>query len=261
MKKSVRRLCLLLAALMILTTVVIAVSADDNTDPANIIGYSDALVGDAFRYLTQGKASTKAVDVDSLQDIKTWDGSWPASENSFKVTDVEGLVMLSNAVNSGAETFYGLNIFMANDIDFAAPENAEWAKKFVPIGYNIGVGYVEGETTYKANAMFGGTFDGRGYAIKNMNLEYADKTLVTASVMKQGKEVVNKFLVCQVGLFGMVNNNANGWASEIRNVKMENCTIVSAATTNPPSKDHPNGQNGWGAAALIVARSQGGLAV
>lgn len=245
MKRFSFKACsVLLCLAMMLTVIFIApVSAEETT----VIGYSDTLVGDAWRYGSVLKGSKKNINVDSLQDVKTYTGAWPKTENSFKITDVEGLVMLSNIVNSGKDSTHGFNFYLANDIDFAAPENVEWAKKFVPIGYKNEALTVDG-VTYAAEMPFFGTLDGRGHTIKNMHLSFEDNTVVTAECC--GK--TNMFKVTQVALIGYASANyqaSNAWPGEIRNVVMQDCSVNTNATTSG------KGNAGWGSHAILVGRA------
>ncbi len=254
MKRFSFKACsVLLCLAMLFAMIIVPTTAAEASD---IIGYSDELVGDAFRYDTVNKGSTRAVNVDALSPVKDWNGNWPQTDTSFKVVDVQDLVVLSQIVNSGAHSCNGFNFYLANDIDFAAPENVEWAKQFVPIGYMSGSSVVEGDTTYAKEMYFNGTFDGRGYTIKNMNLTFEDKQQITSTsftcakvnnVLQAPVEKTQKYQIVKVGLFGNVKGNINGWVSEIRNVKMENCHVNSTATTDVA------GTAGYGSAALLVA--------
>ena len=111
MKKTVRSFCLLLAALMILTTVIVTVSAEPEAAPADngIIGYSDSLV--------------EKVDLADIADLTTYDAANVAA--AYKIKDVAGylkLVEIVNAETAGGKVLKGVTIYLENDIDISEVE-------------------------------------------------------------------------------------------------------------------------------------------
>ncbi len=76
----------------------------------------------------------------------------------YEISSKEGLMWLADAVNSGNEEIVGKTIILTSDIDL---EGENWT----PIGFNEN-GIVESTDKY-----FTGTFDGKGYTIRNLNIE------------------------------------------------------------------------------------------
>lgn len=104
----------------------------------------------------------------------------------YEISSKEGLMWLADAVNSGNEEIAGKTIVLTSDIDL---EGENWT----PIGFNEN-GIVEDTDKY-----FTGTFDGKGYTIRNLNIENDNAG--------------------GVGLFGAVHN------ATFKNFTLENVNI------------------------------------
>ena len=97
-------------------------------------------------------------------DQEANDGDISSDENSYIISSVEGLKWVAEQVNSGAQTFEGKTISLANDIDL---NNIEWT----PIGT-------------EANN-FKGTFEGNNKVIKNLRIAVTEA--------KEGKAYIGLF--------------------------------------------------------------------
>ena len=75
-----------------------------------------------------------------------------SNANCLTITTAEQLITFANSVNNGT-SYYGTTVYLGSDIDFTS----SLSQQFEPIGKN--------ETKY-----FQGTFDGKGYTIKNLVL-------------------------------------------------------------------------------------------
>ncbi len=138
----------LLALVMVLTTVLVPILADENTD--TVVGYSAARI--------------RKADLTVVANINEYD-----AENvlpAYKITDAAGLVKLSQIVNGVAATdttpavepndLEGVYIYLAKDINMEGVA-------FTPIGNQL----FEGGVGMKEYA-FKGTFNGHGHVIENL---------------------------------------------------------------------------------------------
>ena len=105
-----------------------------------------------------GQQITKEINLEV-----TYDTSWyDSTKDSFTITNgsqLAGLAVLVNGVNSDAVNFEGKTITLANDIQLAEGE-CDW----LPVGTN--------------KAYFKGNFDGAKHTISNLVLNRADDTMV-----------------------------------------------------------------------------------
>ena len=136
-----------------------------------------SVAADATEVTTVGYSADRitAVDLDDVYNIKYCEDlltHYP----EYKITDADGLKLLSSLVNSG-DAFSGVTIYLANDI------NMTDVTGFLPIG--------------KGNFAFQGTFDGQGHAINNLKM-----TLDNDYYYADGS--TNK---APIGLFGCVAQN------------------------------------------------------
>ena len=97
-------------------------------------------------------------------DQEANDGDISSDENSYIISSVEGLKWVAEQVNSGAQTFEGKTISLANDIDL---NNIEWT----PIGTEVN--------------NFKGTFEGNNKVIKNLTIKVTEA--------KEGKAYIGLF--------------------------------------------------------------------
>ncbi len=155
MKKTVSAL---LAAAMLLTAITMLMIP--TSAASEFVGYSSARV-----------EKQNLADVANIKDYETTEA------DTYKITDAEGLVLLSEAVLD-MNSFIGKTIYLANDIDMTDVTD------FDPIGYS-------------SRAYFAGTFDGQGHVIDN---------LVLASTAK-GYLEANKRII-YVALFGYLAEGA-----------------------------------------------------
>ena len=149
MKKT---LCYLLSAVLLLTALCIPVSAE----LADTAGYSASNVIEV--------SLTDIPDILTLKNDSAlgFDSAAYYQGTAFKISDAEGLKLLSKITNSSTKfrefDFYDKAVFLANDI------NMSGVTDFEPIGHgnNTAVGSVP------AFPIFSGTFDGQGHSIKNL---------------------------------------------------------------------------------------------
>ena len=92
-------------------------------------------------------SETGLYDASVLPDIK----DYPQDGSAYKVTDVAGMQRIAELVNREKETFEGITIYQAADIDFTG----------TPFD-GIGV-YGNGD-----DVAFKGVFDGNGFVIENL---------------------------------------------------------------------------------------------
>ena len=110
-------------------------------------------------------------------------------EGTIYINSAEGLKLFAEKVNNRDAEWSNANVVLACDIDLATTATRNTAN-WTPIGLS---------TNLSAGDTFRGTFDGKGYSIKNMICE--------------GTEIA--------GLFGYL------YAATIKNVTLENATISS----------------------------------
>ena len=108
------------------------------------------VMADAAEVTTVGYSADRitAVDLDDVYNIKHCE-ELLTHYPEYKITDADGLKLLSTLVNSG-DAFSGVTVYLANDIDMTDVTG------FLPIG--------------KGNFAFQGTFDGQGHAINNLKM-------------------------------------------------------------------------------------------
>lgn len=147
MKKMYKALSLILAILMLSSLAVTAVFADDTpnyTTREDIVGYSAALV--------------ERKDLSRVTSIQKY---WEDEEGDiveYKLETVADVKFFSELVTA-KQYFNGMTVYLANDIDFTGVTD------MAPIG-----GWSYNATHPWEGIYFAGTFDGQGYAIKNLTL-------------------------------------------------------------------------------------------
>ena len=136
-------------------------------------------------------------------EVKDWVETIPSIDNTLVVASAEDFATIAEMLEAG-EDFTGKTVSLAGDIDLAATRSAS---NWTPIG-----------TSEKP---FTGTFDGKGYSIKNLTL--------VESEAKEGK--------AYIGFFGYAKD------ATIKNVTFENVNI------NIPCLDIDHSQGHIGAVA------------
>ena len=91
-------------------------------------------------------------------DSKTWTVT-NADELAWVAASVNGTIGLQTKAGATSKTFKGETVVLANDIDLQG-------KPWTPIG--------NGDHANRYEYLFGGTFDGQGHSIKNMNVDYTE---------------------------------------------------------------------------------------
>ena len=164
----------LLALAIVLTTVLVPILA--NGDAVTTVGYSSARI--------------KKADLSDVADIKDYDEG--TFEWAYKITDVEGLVKLSELVNGG-NSLQKIYIHLAADLDMSEVED------FQPIGTRLftinakvqtptktgdgTMGGVVSATFDDTNSVaFEGQFDGRGHVIDNLKLSINGEELLYGGI-------------------------------------------------------------------------------
>lgn len=141
--------------------IAIPVMATDTQITADIVGYSDARV-------------VAKEGLDALPSIAEYIANPQTEAKEFKVSTPLELVALSIAEDK--DRFSGITIYLANDIDMTGINN------FKPIGG----GNSEGNTV-----PFRGSFDGQGYTIDNLVVDYGSTQHVGLFGNVQGATIKN----------------------------------------------------------------------
>ena len=91
-------------------------------------------------------------------ETQTWTVT-NADELAWVAASVNGTIGLQTKAGATSKTFKGEKVVLANDIDLQG-------KPWIPIG--------NGDSANRYEYLFGGTFDGQGHSIKNMNVDYTE---------------------------------------------------------------------------------------
>ncbi len=154
MKNMRKTLSVILSVVLVLANISLVAFANTTTTPEyttseDIVGYSAALV--------------ERVDLTNVPSITERPNDLLGEHTAWKITNAEELVAFASYVIFDASyttgCFAGETIYLANDIDLSSVEN------FVPVG-----GWATTGDAAWAKIQFRGTFDGQGYAIKNMTM-------------------------------------------------------------------------------------------
>ena len=180
---------------------------DVNADTKVVImnsSFTNCAAGDQGLYIYETDTAVNTFDF--TEENNFVDGVNKADDNTYKISSAEGFEYIVNMVNDGKTDF---NVVLNNDIDLSqyAITRSAVASNWTPVG-----------TEEKP---FTGTFDGRGYTIKNLAL--------VESEAKEGK--------AYIGFFGYAKN------ATIKNVTFENVYI------NIPCLDIDHSQGHIGAVA------------
>ncbi len=177
-----------------LSVVVFASETQEYTTREDIVGYSAALV--------ERKSLSKVENIQKYWDDETGD------IKEYKITNATDLVFFADLVKQKQE-FYGMTVYLANDIDLSSVE------VFEPIG-----GWSPGGTW--ATPCFRGTFDGQGYAIKKMNMTMPTEE----NASKKPVDANNAYL----GLFRCL-----GFGTTVKNLILDDTCVVSGGENKDAS--------------------------
>ena len=134
----------------------------------------------------QSYLNTEWVETGDTEYPYTPKGISKPNENTFVVTSKDGIAEIAEKVNTGEDDFTGKTIYLEGDIDLTnIKRNETWT--------SIGT----------EEHPFNGTFDGKGYTIKNLN--------IVETEAKEGK--------AYLGFFGYAKD------ATIKNVTFENVNI------------------------------------
>ena len=154
MKNMRKTLSVILSVVLVLANISLVAFANTTTTPEyttseDIVGYSAALV--------------ERVDLTNVPSITERPNDLLGEHTAWKISTAEELVAFAGYVVFDASyttgCFAGETIYLANDIDLSSVEN------FIPVG-----GWATTGDAAWAKIQFRGTFDGQGYAIKNMKM-------------------------------------------------------------------------------------------
>ncbi len=163
-----------------------------------------------------------------------WDGSsdtsWYNKNNSaFYIKSAEELAGLAILVNDKSITFRGITIYLTADIDLGAKNGKVW----VPIG----------KKNASDNAcFFGGTFDGQGHIISNVNARVEDGISCFYVGLFGSADYIKNLGVIDINSYASVNadkNTTSCYAGGIAGFimeKIENCYTYSTPNTTPEAK-------------------------
>lgn len=139
-----------------------------------------------------------------------------AQGNNYFISNANELVYFAKSVNVDGETYAGKTVKLTADIDLAG-------KLWIPVG----------QTQVSS---FQGTFDGQGYTIKNMTVNYTG---------------TNSNYAC--GLFGWIELH-NGAPIVIQNVKFDNANVTGIKYTGVVA-GYANGASGAEIKNCVVTNS------
>ena len=164
-------------------------------------------------------ATQDTVEYDSYN--KTYDTNatylnTDAQANNYFISNADELVYFAKSVNVDGETYAGKTVKLTADIDLAG-------KLWIPVG----------QTQVSS---FQGTFDGQGYTIKNMTVNYTG---------------TNSNYAC--GLFGWIELH-NGAPIVIQNVKFDNANVTGIKYTGVVA-GYANGASGAEIKNCVVTNS------
>lgn len=173
-------LCLAISVAMLLSALVLCVGA--STLPANL-GYSaDAVVA----VLLDGIPNINELATEEGYDLEAYQAG-----TAWKITDVAGMKMLATLSNelagNGAigDSCLGRTFYLANDIDMTGVTD------YIPIG-NDNANAAENRAS---GHRFSGTFDGQGYAIKNLVMTSDAEGVIELGVFGTLKGAIVKNLI------------------------------------------------------------------
>lgn len=148
MKNMRKTLSVILSVVLVLANISLVAFANTTTTPeyttsADIVGYSAALV--------------QRVDLTNIPSITERPNDLMGEHTAWKISTVAELQFFA-ASPTTTDNYVGETIYLANDIDLTGVD-------FIPFG-----GWATTGDSAWAKIHFRGTFDGQGYAIKNMKI-------------------------------------------------------------------------------------------
>lgn len=201
-----------------------------------LVTYNDVTI--TFTYLvTDGNQS-----LPSVYDTEWYD----EGEDKFVLKNAAQLRGLAQLVNSGEATFKDKTVELGADIDLAG-------YAWTPIGEGArkALNETTGKYEYvtKIEKTFQGTFDGKGFVIKNLN-DAGYVPTAGEAYENSSKELVYGYVY---GLFGIIN--ADG--VEIKNVKLEKVAINGAVIIGKDVyfADSAAGIVGWSGSGSFAIRN------
>ena len=133
----------------------------------------------------QGKRFSTKLSLQSAE-FDTWEAvgnaaaegtDYKVEEDTYYISTAKGLAYIANLVNSGEELFAGKTVVLNNDIDLLDGGVTGYAKDMVtadnswnPIG-TLSYDFANDQVTV---VPFLGVFDGNGYSVKNLYMNYPD---------------------------------------------------------------------------------------
>ncbi len=163
-----------------------AVEIDSAATTGYIVNINNCTTNEYYTDLWSDKADNSVVTVNGKREIKIANGLYYDGVSVYTVTSAEGMFSFAAQVNESGNSFSGKTVVLSTDIDL---ENKAWT----PIGQT-------GDT------QFGGTFDGNGKTISNLNIDTSDKLGSANSEYS-------------TGLFGWLN------AGTVKNLTIDGATI------------------------------------
>lgn len=153
---------------------------------------------------------------DNTYDTNATSLNTDAQANNYFISNADELVYFAKSVNVDGETYEGKTVKLTADIDLAG-------KLWIPVG----------QTQVSS---FQGTFDGQGYTIKNMTVNYTG---------------TNSNYAC--GLFGWIELH-NGAPIVIQNVNFDNANVTGIKYTGVVA-GYANGASGAEIKNCVVTNS------
>ncbi len=189
MKNTRKTLSVILAVVLALANISLVAFANTGSTPEyttskDIVGYSAALV--------------ERVDLTNVPSITERPNDLEGKYTSWKISTVAELQFFA-ASPTTTDNYVGETIYLANDIDLTGVD-------FVPFG-----GWATSGDAAWAKIHFRGTFDGQGYAIKNMKITLPSEGVTPAN-----------------GYVGFFRNLGSG--AVVKNLVFDENCVVSCGT-------------------------------
>ncbi|MBQ7347224.1 MAG: hypothetical protein IJW55_04645 [Clostridia bacterium] len=189
----------LLVALLTLS-LVLALAVPAFAEETNVVGYSADRI-------------EKITDWSEIPDIIKYD-DYMVNPEAYKVLDADGLMKLSNIVNTG-DPLEGVTIYLAYDINMEG-------KEFVSIGKT-------------GSLAFKGTLDGQGHVIDNLKtMPFGDSGVIVAGLIGQGTGATVKNVIlgsgCEITSTVDADSRIGGIIGNSNGCTVDNCYVL--ATVN-----------------------------
>ena len=190
-----------------------------------IVGHMQESAGNEYQGLSIDGIGITVVATQDTVEYDSYDETYDtnatylntdAQANNYFISNADELVYFAKSVNVDGETYAGKTVKLTADIDLAG-------KLWIPVG----------QTQVSS---FQGTFDGQGYTIKNMTVNYTG---------------TNSNYAC--GLFGWIELH-NGAPIVIQNVKFDNANVTGIKYTGVVA-GYANGASGAEIKNCVVTNS------